>query len=370
MDNIWIEINLNNLAHNLKKIKATLNPGVKIMGVVKQNAYGHGIIAISKDLEKEKVDFLGVNNTEESLNLLESGIKKPILILSNTVSNKNLLKLVKNKVNFTIMDKQLLKNLDKTARKANLKALVHIKIDTGMGRLGLNHKQALAFIKEVSSLKNIELKGLYSHFSSAEDNRAYTNYQIRNFRLLLKSLKENRIYLRLIHICNSAGIVNFKAAHFDMVRSGILLYGLKPHPNLRIDVKPVLSLKTKILHMKVLPKNYFVSYGNTFKTKKETLVGILACGYAYGYPRILSNKTSVIVKGKKCKILGRICMDHMVVDLNPVASCVNTKDEVIVIGEDRQNKITAQELADRANTIPYEIVTGLASTIKRIYLKD
>ena len=367
-NNIWIEVNLNNLAHNLRSIRVLLKPQVKIMGVVKQNAYGHGIIAISKRLEKEKIDFLGVNNTEESLNLLESRIKTPILILSNTISSKNLLNLVTNKVRFTLMDKPLLKCLNNTARKANLKALVHIKIDTGMGRLGLDHKEALPFIKEALSFRNIEVEGLYSHFSSAEYDHAYTNYQIQNFRPLLENLKKNNISIKLAHICNSAGLVNFKSAHFNMVRSGIILYGLKPHPTLKINIRPVLSLKSKILHIKRLSKHSSISYGNTFKTKKDTLVGILACGYAYGYPRTLSNKTFVLVRKKKCRALGRICMDHMVVDLNPVDSYVNIGDEAVIIGEDGKNEITSQELAQKANTIPYEIVTCLSPGIKRIYI--
>jgi len=366
-ENIWIEVNLVNLAYNLKALRARTSPSVKIMAVVKQNAYGHGIIGVAEKLSKEKVDFLGVHSVGESLNLLDSRIRTPTLILSNTLSFKELALLLRNKIRFTVMGKNLLRHLNRIAKKENLKALIHIKTDTGMGRLGLEYKNASAFIEEALSLRNIKIEGLYSHLSSAEDDPVYTNYQIKKFKLLLVHLRKKNVFIRLAHICNSAGIVNFKDAHFDMVRSGLLLYGIKPHHSLKIKVKPILRLKTRIVHIKKVTRNSFVSYGNTFKTKKDTLTGIIACGYAYGYPWSLSGKTSVLIKGKKCPILGRICMDHMVVNLNSLAGKVHVGDEVTLIGKDGQEEITVEELAKKANTIPYEIVSCLSYAIKRIY---
>ncbi len=369
-ENIYIEINLTHLAENLKIIKNICGQKVKIAGIIKQNAYGHGFIPAAKRLNDAKTDFLGVNSAAEAGLLLQNNINKPrILILSNTLlPNTNLKNLIKKQVRFTVMDKALIKHLNKTAKTITTQAKIHVKIDTGMNRLGLYHKEAEKFITEIIDYKNIKLEGLYSHLSAAENKPGFTNRQINRFRQLISKLENKKIHIPLTHICNSSGLLKYPKARLDMVRTGILLYGIKPHPKLSVDVKPVLTLKSKIIFIKKIPKNSYVSYANTFKTKKEMLIGVIACGYAYGYPWNLSGSARIIVKGKKRRILGRICMDHMIVDLSGLENSVQIGDIVTLIGKDNHVTITAEELAKKSNTIPYEIVTRLSPTIKRYYI--
>ncbi|HEC69665.1 MAG TPA: alanine racemase [Candidatus Omnitrophica bacterium] len=366
---IWIEVDLKNLEYNFKVIRNRLKAGCRLLAVVKQNAYGHGLRVIAKYLEKKGVDFLGVNSQEEAFQLLQAKVRTPILVLSNTIFFKNLEYFLKKRVRFTLTEAGLLKSLDKLAKKNNLKALAHIKVDTGMGRLGLRQDQALSFIKKVFSYKNVEVEGLYSHFSSAEEDISYTNYQIRNFLTLKEELKKKGISFKINHLCNSSGFLNFKKAHLDMVRIGLLLYGIKPHPCLRINLKPLLSFKARLIYIKELGKNSFISYANTFQTKRKTLIGIVSCGYAYGYPLSLSNRGEVLIRGKRCKILGRICMDHMIVDLTPVKNLVSLGEEVILIGKEKAQEVTVEELSQKAETIPYQIITNLSSSLQRVYKK-
>lgn len=363
--NCWIEINLKALKRNLASLRKIIKKEVKILGVVKQEAYGLGLRVVAKFLSREGIDFLGVNNCSEAYSLIEDRIKTPVLILSNTLDTSSLDFLVKRKIRFSVMDYFLLKALDKTARKNNTLAFIHIKVDTGMNRLGLNFKEAFSFIKEACSFKNVVIEGVFSHFSSAEKDYSYTLSQIKKFNSLRQLLEEKRIKISLFHICNSAGTLNFPQAHLNMVRCGLILYGVKPSPELNIPLWPVVSLKTKILFIKKVPPNSFISYNRTFKTKRTSRIGIIGAGYAQGYPWSLSNRGEVLVRGRKAKILGRVCMDHMVIDLTDIKG-LKQGDEVILIGGDKP-RITVEELAEQAQTIPYEILTRLSLNLPRIY---
>ncbi len=367
-ENVWLEINLDNLGYNLNKVRGLVNPAVKVMAVIKQNAYGLGFLPAAKFLEKKRVDFLGVNNSSEAERLINNRIKTPILILSNTISSRGLKELVKNKVRFTLTEESLLNLLGKASLQAGRKALVHIKTDTGMGRLGIPVEKAVSFIEKAVSFKNICVEGLYSHFSSAESNPAYTLSQIKKFIKLTGRLRDKGINIPLRHICNSSGAVNFPQAHFDMVRTGIILYGVKPGKKVDVVLKPVLSLKARVVYLKKIMKGAYVSYGNTFKASRDTEIGIISCGYAYGYPWNLSGKAEVIIKGRKYKVVGRVCMDHMMVDLTPSAGKVKLGDEAILIGREGKSNILAEDLAEKAGTIPYEILTGLSNISFRKYL--
>ena len=369
-ENIFIEVNLKNLEKNLKKIKSLTGEKTKVAGIIKQNAYGHGLIPIARKLAAKNIDFLGVHNTDEAFCLLKSNVRKArILILSNTLlPDKNLKFLIKNNVRFTVMDNRLISDLNKTARSANTKVKIHIKIDTGMSRLGVLAKEAEKLVYATEKYKNVYVEGIYSHLSCAESNPAFTRRQIQHFKQVIANLKREKIKIPLTHICNSSAAVNYPQAHFDMARTGLLLYGIKPTPDLEIEVKPVLSLKAKIIFIKKILKNSYVSYGNTFKTEKDTLIGVISCGYAHGYAWNLSNSAEALINGKKRPVLGRICMDHMIVDLSGLESSVQTGDIVTLIGKDGTATISAETLAEKANTIPYEIVTRLLPTIKRVYI--
>lgn len=363
---LWIEVDLSKLARNVKTVRKLTGPQVKIMGIIKQNAYGHGFIPIAKKLERQKIDFLGINNQQEAWELIESKIKVPSLILSNIIKPKKIDLLIKKKIRFTLMELSLARHLNRAARKNNQKALIHIKIDTGMGRLGIRHTQAESFIEKIHIFKNLTIEGIYSHFSWAEKDFNYTNSQILRFSTLLNNLKVKKIKPHLAHICNSAGLINFKKSHFDLVRTGLILYGIKPDAGIKVNVEPVLKLKARLIYIKKIPKNSYVSYSNTYKTKQDTLIGIIPCGYAYGYPWSLSGKAKALIKEKLCRILGRICMDHMVIDLNPIKKNVNIGDEVTLI-DDKDNNLSASFLAKEAGTISYEILSRLSERIPRVY---
>lgn len=364
----WIEINLSSLSENLKAIREKTGKKTKIIGIIKQQAYGHGIVPVAKRLESEKIEFLGVNNINEAKVLLKNKIKTPILILSNTISEQSTELLINNQIRFTVMDEELLEELNEKAKQNNTQALIHIKVDTGMNRLGVRTEKAFSFITHASKLNNVVLEGVYSHLSVAESNVSYSQEQIEKLKRIQQELKKKNIEVPYYHIYNSAGLTQYSDKDFNMARTGLMLYGIKPEPSLDIGLSPVLSLKSRIIHLKEIPKGQYVSYGNTFKTDSDILAGVIRFGYAYGYPWNLSNNTEVLIRGKRCNVLGRICMDHMIVDLNAVRNQnIKTGEPVTLIGKEDNEHISAEELAEKAQTIPYEIITRLPISIPRIY---
>jgi alanine racemase len=363
----WIQIDTTNLSANLKSLRKITPAKTKIMGIVKQSAYGHGLIEISRHLEKQGIDFLGINSIAEASALLKAKVKTPLLILSNTLASKEINHLLKKKVRFSLMDERLLAYLNKQAGKYNSPALVHVKIDTGMNRLGVSCKTAETFIEKAAGFRNIRIEGIYSHLSSADTDKKYTEAQLNSFQSLIRKLDNKGINIPIKHICNSSGALNHRSAHYDMVRIGLLLYGIKPQISLEISLKPALSLKSRIIYIKNIPKGAFVSYSHTYKAKQKIKAGIIPFGYAHGYPWNLSNRAKVIVKGKQCPVIGRICMDHMIINLNSIPGRVNIGQEITLIGKEKNSYISVEDLAATADTIPYEIVSRLSQAIPRFY---
>ena len=354
----WCDINLKNLRKNFETLRGLISDDVKIMPIVKQNAYGHGITDVAVHLERCGADFFGVHSKEEAMLLLEHHVSMPILIMSNVIEDNDGHFLIKNKVRFSIRDEHLLVILDEEAKKIGSKAIVHIKIDTGMNRLGVNDEVAEDFIiNALNKYKNIEIEGIFSHFSSADTDKEYTELQLNKFNKVIDSLKSKGIDIPIKHISNSAGVFNCPAAGLNMVRTGISLYGALTCGDIEA-FKPVLSLKTKVIHLKGIPSESFVSYSKTFKTTRKTLLAVIDAGYGHGFPWSLSNKAEVLINGKRRKIIGRVCMDHMLADVTDSPD-VKIGDIVTLIGKDGDQQITVQEVAEKANTIPYEILTRL-----------
>jgi alanine racemase len=361
----WAEVNLVNIAYNIRQIKKCLASSIKIMACVKADAYGHGLVPVAKKLISCGVQYLGVASIDEGIKLRQAGIRLPILTLGLALK-KDITPLFRYRLTTTVCDEDFSRQLNRIACLYNKAVDVHIKVDTGMGRIGVLHQDAEKLIRNIYKLKFINIEGIFTHFPLADLDTNFTNYQIDVFNRLLRKLKKKGVHIPLAHAANSMGIIAYKKSHFNMVRPGLALYGLYPKPGLKIKLKPALSLKTKVVYSKRVPSGYGISYGHKYITKKAANIITLPIGYGDGYPRNLSNKGPVLIRGKRFKISGRVCMDQIMVDVGNLP--VKTGEEVVLIGTQGQNKITAEELASLAATIPYEIVCGLGSRIPRVYI--
>ncbi|MEK6564282.1 MAG: alanine racemase [Candidatus Omnitrophota bacterium] len=363
----WAEINLRNLDYNFNLVKKLVGRKVKILVPVKADAYGHGIIAISKRLEKLGVDYLGVASIDEGIAMRGNGIKKPILILSPIFPDVAKAVLENNLIP-SVCTLELALRLNREAARRKRKALIHIKVDTGMHRVGIAHHSAAKFIRRLSRLENIIIEGIFTHFPCADNNPAFTRRQIGMFEDLIRQLDEGGINIPLRHAANSLGVLDYPAGHFNMVRPGLMVYGLSPKDKLRHKLFAVLSLKTRIAYVKDVEKGKGVSYGHTYITSRRTRLATLPLGYADGYPRSLSNKAFCLISGKRARIVGRICMDQMMVDVTHIRG-IKAGQEVVLIGRQKGESVSAEELAKLAGTIPYEIACSLGHRVTRIYYK-
>lgn len=361
---IWIEIDLQAVSHNLNFIKKFLKKNTKFMGVVKSDAYGHGIKEIARKLIERKVDYLGVASLEEGVIIREIDKNIPVLILGYT-HPKFIKEVIRHNLTQTVWSKEMAEVLDREAKSQNKKVKIHLKIDTGMGRLGILPEEILSFLKEILGFSNLEIEGIFTHFSSADSDKDYTEYQFRRFLDVLKEIEKNKIFIPLKHCANSAATLKYPHMHLDMVRCGILLYGLSPIEE-KFDILPSLSLKTSLISIKEVPANSYISYGRNYLTKKKTKIGVIPVGYADGFFRSLSNKAEVIIRERKAKVIGTICMDFSIINLEKISEA-EVGDEVVVIGKQGNKEITAEEIAKKIGTINYEIVCALSKRIPRIY---
>ncbi len=384
--NSWIEISEKNLIHNIKAHYKLLDRGVKLSPVVKSNAYGHGMILVSQVLDKMKeVSFLSVVNLEEAIILRKNKIKKPILVLSYYgvgESKREFMEqiefVIKNDISLMAYDLTEIKNLDKIAQNLHKKIKIHIKVETGMARVGVPYEQALNFIQKVIKLENVKIEGLASHFATTEEsNQYFAKFQLNNFKMLIKDLDKLKINIPIKHMAASAAITLSKENHFDAVRLGIAMYGLWPSKeNQRMtnkkypqfNLKPVLSWKTKLFQIKKLKPDSPVGYGCTYRTTKNITMGLIPVGYYEGLDRKFSNKGYVLVKGHKCPIIGIICMNITMIDISKVSK-PRVGEEVVLIGKSGKQEIKADSLAADINTINYELVTRLNSEIYRKLIK-
>jgi len=362
----WAEVNLKALAYNLNQVKKALSGKTKVLAVIKADAYGHGLIPVARKLAFCGVDYFGVASIDEGIKLRRAGIKEPILILG-LILKEDIAGLFSYDFTVTICSYDLAFELNQFAGKLGRKIKAHIKVDTGMGRIGVFPDQALKLIKRISRFKFIEIEGIFTHLALADTDQKFTLGQISIFNRLIARLKKEGINIPLAHIANSMGLLAYRSSHLNMVRPGLMLYGLYPKQGLKIKLKPVLSLKTKVLYVKETPQGYGISYGHIYATKKKTNIMTLPIGYADGYPRNLSNIGPVLVQGKRFKISGRICMDQIMVDVGRLK--VRLGEEVILIGAGAKSRITVEEIASLSGAIPYEIVCGLGSRISRVYVE-
>lgn len=363
----WAEIDLRAVAYNYKQLKRIVGRDIRIMAVVKANAYGHGTVEVSEVLEKLGVDYLGVATTDEAIRLRDHGIKSPILILGHVLPEE-VRAAVERDISITVCGDELLDAVRDSA-KDGLKAKVHIKIDTGMGRIGIWHEEALHFIKNLAQEKGVIIEGIYTHFSSAGRDDFFTTYQIEAFEKLLAKLDDFDIDIPLKHAANSIATIDFKRSHQNLVRPGLVIYGMYPKhtfPKL-IKLKPVLSLKTRIVYLKDTPAGRSISYGRSYITQKPTVVATLPIGYADGYDRNLSNRAEVLVRGRRAPVIGRVTMDQTMIDVGHIKG-VRVGDEVVLIGKQGRDEIRAEKIARLAGTIAYETVCSISNRVPRVYI--
>ena len=365
----WAEISIPALLHNFNLIKKQAE-GSYLMPVVKADAYGHGAEAIATALKDAGADSFAVSNLEEALKLRKYGIGGPILILGSTPP-ENADILAQNNITQAIFSLEYAKAL---SMNTNGKPIcVHIKLDTGMGRIGFNFRQNeflnLEEIFSVYSLENIVVTGLFTHFCVADsvdtDDMAYTEEQYNRFTAVIEKIKTKGLDTGLIHCSNSAGIIHSGKFLMDICRPGIILYGLNPSSSVTFKgIKPVMTLKSVVSMVKHINKGETLSYGRTFNSEKEMKIATVTAGYADGYPRLLSNKGEVIINGKRADIVGNICMDQFMIDVTDIPD-VKSGDEVILFGEE----LTADEVAEKCSTIGYEIICGITQRVPRIIIK-
>ena len=362
------EVDLGALAYNYHQLRQLAPPTVKFLTVVKADAYGHGAIPVSKRLEELGAAFLGVATVAEGAELRNAGIKTPILVLSG-IYPEEVEGVLTYQLTPMVYRLEIAEALSATAKKKGKKIPIHIKMDTGMGRIGVPAKEALAFASRLRKFENLEIEGIASHFATADGgNSSFAEEQLQSFTRTLEEMKKANIDPPFCHIANSAALVNFPAAHFTLVRPGIMLYGAYPSPSLkeRVSLRQVMSWKSLVADLKMVPEGSPISYGRTFITQRPSLIAAIPVGYADGYNRLFSNRGEVLIKGIRAPVVGRVCMDWTMVDVTDIPE-VAVGDNVVLMGNQLDQEITAEELGERIGTISYEILCSVGKRVPRIY---
>ena len=365
----WVEVDLDNFTSNLREIKRLIGSQVDFMQVVKADAYGHGAIEISNAALKNGARLLGVANADEGIQLRISGIDAPVVILGPSTAGE-IDEIIKYKLTPSVSDIFFAGQLQKALEKAGQKLPVHIEIDTGMGRGGTIHSKALNLVCEISGLANIELAGIFSHLATSEKNIPYNDRQWQLFSGLLEEIRNMGINIPIRHLGNSGAILNYPEFKMDMVRPGIMTYGiyLASDNEARANLLPVMSFKTSIVLLKDFPKDYGIGYGSTYTTNKETRIATIPVGYGDGYPFILGNLGEALIRGKRAPLVGRVSMDMCTIDVTHIRDCA-VGDEVVLLGKQGQEYISANEIAAKAKTISYEILCALGKRAPRVFLQ-
>jgi alanine racemase len=372
----WCEIDLKALAHNfdqLQKLAAkNMSHSLGVVPVIKADAYGHGMIQVAECLSTNGSKYWGVSNVSEGVTLRAAGFRQKILLFESTLG-ADAKDIVEYKLTPTVCVLEMAQALDQCAQEAGVQIPIHIKIDTGMGRLGVNEDQALVFVAALKEkCPNLILEGIYTHFPLADTDREFTLSQMRRFRDIVYALENQFITFPLVHAGNSMGLGDYKSDLFNLARPGIMLYGIYPLEDLktRIHLKPVMSVKARIIFVQTIAKGRGISYGHTFKAKEDTTVAILPIGYSNGYLRALSNKAFVLVAGVRCPVVGRVTMDQIIVDITAVTLSGHTPkigDEAVIMGAQKGSTISVDEIAHWADTISYEILCSLGNRLPRTY---
>ncbi len=380
----WAEVDLSAYAHNITELRRITRDGTRLMAVVKADGYGHGAIEVAGEALRNGADYLGVARINEAVQLRTAGLDTPILIFSYTPPDLAET-IIKYDFTQTVYSFATAKALSEYARQKGKKIRVHIKADSGMGRLGLllhataqsgDHnpapRNAVQEVESISRLSGLAVEGLFTHFATADSaDKSYAAGQLEVFMDFIERLRRTGLEPPIKHAANSGALIDMPQSHLDMVRPGIATYGLYPSDEVnknQVDLKPVMTLKSRIIHLKRVPAGFNISYGITFQTKKPTTIATVPVGYADGFNRLLSNRGHMLVHGQKVPIVGRVCMDLTMLDVGSVSD-VAIEDEVVVFGQQAKASLTADEIASDLNTINYEIVSTITGRVPRVYVK-
>lgn len=374
-ERIRAEVDLGAIAFNIESIKKNISKNTKIIAVIKADGYGHGALRIARMLEGEsRVWGYAVAASSEALELKGGGIKKPVFILGYAF-RPDYDELVKNDVRLTVFTLEMADELSKAAKRAGKSCKIHIKIDTGMARIGMQpDAESIGIIRRIAELENVEIEGIFTHFARADEkDKSKAHEQLDKFKSFIKRLEEETgIKVPMKHCSNSAGIIEIPEAGMDAVRAGIMLYGLWPSEDVReganVELRPALTLKAGVVYIKTVPEGQEISYGGTFTTNRKTRIATIAAGYGDGYPRSLSNKGYVLINGQRAPILGRVCMDQFMVDITDITGEVKMGDMITLIGKDGEDEITMEMLGALSGRFNYELACDLGKRIPRVHI--
>lgn len=367
-----VTIDLSALRYNLLKIRELVGQGTRIMGIVKSDAYGHGLIPVARELEKLRIDSLGLNYLPEAIRLRGEGIETPVVILLGIYTPQDAKKVVDHNLTPVIYDLDSASMLSEEGKKSGRPVNVYVKIDTGMGRLGVDFKETALFLKQLMKMKGVKIEGLFSHLSTADqEDTGFTKTQIKNFKEVIAASRGIGLDLSMNNLANSAGIIRYRDAHFDLVRPGIMLYGGLPCPDFANPppLRHLMTFCSSVLQVREVRHGTPISYGRTFYTDGSRKIAIVSAGYADGLSRSMSNKGMVLIHGQKARIIGRICMNLTIVDVTPIKG-VNKGDRVYLLGKNKGNMITADDMACWANTISYEVLCSIGGRNRREYIHE
>ena len=379
----WAEVNLDAYAHNIRELRRISRPPARLMAVVKANGYGHGSVEVAREALQNGAQYLGVARIDEAIPLRQAGLEVPILIFGYTPPDLAPL-LIDYELTQTVYSISTASALSEQATRKGKKIIIHLKVDSGMGRLGfllaatndtrddIATRNSVRAIETISRLPGLTVEGIFTHFATADSaEKSYANMQLDRFMDLLTRLQKQGLEPPIRHAANSGALIDMPDSHLDMVRPGIATYGLHPSDEVnksRVDLRPVMSLKTRVIHLKRVPPGFNISYGITFQTKNHTTIATVPVGYADGFNRLLSSRGHMLVHGQRVPIVGRVCMDLTMLDVGEVSG-VALEDEVVVFGEQGKGAVTADEIASSLDTINYEIVSTITARVPRIYLK-
>jgi len=369
-NSVWVEVHLDAIQKNLERLREKIRPFTRVMAVIKANAYGHGLVPVAQALQG-KVDFLGIGSLKEASILREQGITTPLFLFGRLFRDEIPIALQMD-LTLTVSSFEEARDISEYSAQPlkKEKARLHIKVDTGMGRLGMPLGEALSEIEKIAALPGLQLDGIYTHFPTAERfPDPFTQKQLSDFEQLVEDLRRKGISFAFRHAANSAAALRFRSTSLNLVRPGIALYGIYPHSSLEgeIDLEAGLSLKTRVAFMKRIQAGESVGYEREYVAASNTSIAVLPVGYAHGYPFRLSGKGEALIGGRRFRLAGRVCMDSLMVDLGP-SSEVRLGQEVVLLGNSGEERISATQLASLAGTISYEIITRLDPALPRVYL--